>query len=280
MARPDIEFLVTDRYGTIHTGGRTLSGFSATSLGSSYTFNTNKVNSALFGQALEVKELGSLYFDVTDDSLSFTGNSTILSSFAFGAYMWAPAANNIAWFTVIEHGKWHDSDLFFQTPAQLQISIFLQQRTASHYALMYAKSDGSEVDQNEHKVTLSEEYRSGWVHIAYVYDKNLNGGTLKGYVQGKINYTLSNYIFTAYSNGETGAYAIHTTKTSPFCTCIVVLYSSLYNFTHDLKGYTIVNIQGTFSSGISKLITTNVPVSSLFLSRWKERGLAREERGD
>ena len=85
MSRPDIEFLVTDKFKTIPTGARILTGLSATPYGEEPNYNSGYTNSDIFGQALEIPTGATLYFDVEDDSLSFTGTSNAVTAFTMGA---------------------------------------------------------------------------------------------------------------------------------------------------------------------------------------------------
>ncbi len=78
-------------FGFIPTGSRPLPGLTVYFYWSPPpTFNSGRVLSPLFGQALKRENGNWVYLDVPGDELSFTGNSNTLSSFTIGAYFYNP----------------------------------------------------------------------------------------------------------------------------------------------------------------------------------------------
>ncbi len=213
---------MTDKFQYIHTGKRTLSGLTVNSYGGTGTFNSNKVNSALFGQALSVPAASTVYFDVSDDSLSFTGNTTQVAAFTMGAFSWGPGATNIPWFVVVPHSATFSGD-FFGSYSKWRLAMYLIQNTAEAAVLCFTNTAGTIADYGTHGISVPTAVRSGWVHLAFTYDPNVKGGNLKGFINGALILNKTNVVLSVF--GAAGAYfAFLVTSTDLF------LFSSSFNY--------------------------------------------------
>ena len=86
MEQHEIEFLATDKFQITQTGSRILNGLQVSWKGTAGTYESGQKKSDLFGEAIQTAGSSSLYIDVSDDSLSFTGPSNDLcgnSEFTF-----------------------------------------------------------------------------------------------------------------------------------------------------------------------------------------------------
>ena len=200
MQQPEIEFLATDKFAITQTGSRLLNGLQVSWKGSAGTFQSGKKNSELFGEAVQPAVEGSLYIDVSDDSLSFTGTSTTLGEFTMGAYFWGPARNNLVWFIIVPHQVQFTRDLFSETHCRLV--MFIWPDNAHRASLAYTTNDGERHWGNMFSIPI--ELRNGWIHLAHTYNPNESGGTLRSYLNGKLALTRSELAFKVY--GSQGAY--------------------------------------------------------------------------
>ena len=177
MQQPEIEFLATDKFAITQTGSRLLNGLQVSWKGSNGTFQSGKKNSELFGNAVQPAAEGSLYIDVSDDSLSFTGTNTTLGAFTMGAYFWGPAKNNIAWFIMVPHQAQFKSDFYFDTE-KWRLAMFIQEDTAHRASLAYI-TNAAAINWANFMFTIRTVLRSGWFHVAHTYNPTESGGTLR-----------------------------------------------------------------------------------------------------
>ena len=206
LQQPEIEFLATNKFGLMPTGSRILNGLSVTTKGANpYTLQSGKSLSPLFGEALQVGLASGVYFDVADDSLSFSGSNSNVGPFTMGAYAWGPAANNKFWLLIVPHSVTISGDLWYNSN-KWRLGIFLSATTAESFSMAYTSADGTTSNYFPDIKTVPAELRAGWIHVAYTYDPTNVGGTLKGYLNGVPTYTRNNYVMTAY--GPNGAYVL------------------------------------------------------------------------
>ena len=202
MPQPEIEFLATDKFAITQTGSRVLNGLIVSWKGTAGSYQSGKKNSDLFGEAVQPSYAGSLYIDVSDNSLSFTGTSTTLGAFTMGAYFWGPASNNIAWYIIVPHQAQFTSDLHGVT-TKWRLAMFLWQNTAEQASLTYSTSAAASNWENI-LFPIPTELRSGWIHLAHSYNPNESGGTLRTFVNGNLLYTRTSLDLKVY--GSQGAY--------------------------------------------------------------------------
>ncbi len=194
---------MSEKFQFIPTGKRQLTGLQATWKGSNGSFQSGQVQSQLFGQALQVPTGSSLYFDVTDDSLSFTGTSSVVSSFTMGAFFWGPNLNNKVWFLIVPHNAAFTSDLY-QDFMNWRLALFLYQDTAHEASLAFTNEAGNAADYLTLIFAVPTELRNGWIHLAISYNQSEQGGTVRGYLNGIKYYERNNSALIAYGNN--GAY--------------------------------------------------------------------------
>ena len=202
VQQPEIEFLATDKFAITQTGSRVLNGLHVSWMGTDGTFQSGKKTSELFGYAVQPASRGSLYIDVSDDSLSFTGTSTTLSAFTMGAYFWGPARNNVVWFIIVPHEAQFINDLYVDT-TKWRLGMFIQHETADFASLAYSDSKADNYFDT-FVFPIPNELRSGWIHLAHTYNPNESGGTLRSYVNGNLILTRSGLAWKVY--GSEGAY--------------------------------------------------------------------------
>ena len=204
MQQPEIEFLATYKFGITQTGSRLLNDLKVSWKGNGEgTYQSGEKNSDLFGEAVQAAYDGSLYIDVSDDSLSFTGNSTTLEAFTMGAYFWGPAKNNLAWWLIVPHKALFTRELY-EDRTKWRLAMFIFQNTAESASLTYITNAGVP-DVGNFMFTIPTELRAGWIHLAHSYNQNESGGTLRSYVNGNLVLTRSNRALKVY--GSQGAYA-------------------------------------------------------------------------
>ena len=179
-----------------------LNGLQVSWKGTDGTFKSGTKNSELFGEAIQPAVDGSLYIDVSDDSLSFTGTSTTLGAFTMGAYFWGPAKNSDVWFIMVQHQTKFTSNLFEDT-TKWRLAMFIEPKTAARAALEYT-TIAAHCDSRDFLFTIPIELRSGWIHLAHTYNPNESGGTLRSYVNGKLALMRSGLALKVY--GSQGAY--------------------------------------------------------------------------
>ena len=202
MQQPEIEFLATDKFAITQTGSRVLKGLQVSWKGTAGTFQSGKKNSELFGEAAQPAIGGSLYIDVSDDSLSFTGRSTLLWAFTMGAYFWGPARNNKVWFIIVPHQAQFTGDLWLDS-TKWRLAMFILQDLAEEASLAISNTAGYG-DHQRFLFTIPSELRSGWFHVAYTYNPNESGGTIRSYVNGNLAFTRSSRALRV--SGSEGAY--------------------------------------------------------------------------
>ena len=159
LEQPDIEFLVTDKFGFFHTGKRSLPGLTIAIQGSPLpTFESHQCNSILYGQGIHINQTGYVYLDVSGDDLNFGGNSTIMDSFTLGYYLYIPLSKNVNFMQIIIHSftglfDWKYSRLiphgnsYSQGMASTISNLTLYIQYFAQYILPVTK-------------------KAGWVHIA------------------------------------------------------------------------------------------------------------------
>ena len=204
MEQPEIEFLATDKFQITQTGSRILTGLQVTWKGAIGTYHSGKKNSEILGEAFQAGAGGALYIDVSDDSLSFTGNSNDLGAFTMGMYFWGPAWNYVALWLMVQHQEVFAGDLLFET-TKWRLAMFLWQTSAHQGSLTYSTEAGA-YDFTTFLFDVPAELRTGWIHLAYTYDPNQAGGTLRSYVNGKQVLARTSLAMRVY--GTQGAYAI------------------------------------------------------------------------
>ena len=170
-------------------------------------FDAKQLPSRLFGQgALQTTRGGAVYLDVADDSLGFTGSTNKVGPFTMGAFAWGPANNNKFWFLIVKHNEkfsaWED---IWGKSNKWRLALFLSQGTADSFSLPFTNPEGTNGDYWTYLDQIPKELRSGWVHIAFTYDPDLDGGTLKGYLNGNKTSERHQVALTAY--GSDGSYA-------------------------------------------------------------------------
>ena len=202
MEQPEIEFLATDKYQITQTGSRILNDLQVSWKGSSGTFQSGMKKSDLFGEGIQIAVGSSLYIDVSDDSLSFTGTSNVLGAFTMGAYMWGPTSNNNVWFLMVSHAAQFTSELFYDS-IKWRLAIFLRQTTAETGSLSYS-SEGGAYNWTALLFTVPAAMRTGWIHLAHTYNPSEVGGTLRSYVNGVEALVRTNLGMRVY--GSQGAY--------------------------------------------------------------------------
>ena len=174
MEQPEIEFIATEKFRITQTGNRLLQGLRASWIKKAGTFQSGKKNSELFGEAVQPAYFGSLYIDVSDDSLSFTGRTTILWAFTMGAYFWGPASNNVAWFIVVPHSANFTCDLL-DDGTNWRVAMGLVHETADYASLAFSTSV-ADVNLGKFEFSIPTELRGGWIHLAFTYNPNESAG--------------------------------------------------------------------------------------------------------
>ena len=193
VEQPDIEFLVTDKYGIVQTGKRAISGMDVYFRGTDLpTYKSNAVRSALYGQALQMKPYSYVYLDASGTGLRFTGSSSTVTSFTVGTYVYLPGTNGVIWSDVITHrytgADWEELRLrpLVDPPTYIRMSY---SEDSTSYITMWAAS-------------IPESKRSGWVHVTFTYDAT--SGALSTYLDGVIARDDKQLPWNA--NSATGAY--------------------------------------------------------------------------
>ena len=202
MQQPEIEFLATDKFSITQTGSRVLKGLQFSWKHKNGTFQSGKKNSDLFGEAVQPAYNGSLYIDVSDDSLSFTGWNTMLGPFTLGAYFWGPAKNSATWHIIIHH-KEQFSYYSLNGDSQWRLAMYIWPETAQVAVLIYSSYEHS---PNWYRIqfTIPVELRGGWFHLAHTYNPTESGGTLRSYLNG--NLVLTRSALSLRVRGTQGAY--------------------------------------------------------------------------
>ena len=199
LEQPQIEFLMTDKFGIAHTGKRTIPGLTVDFRGTQKpTFQSNRTLSTFFGQALYALMPNYVYIDAPGEELQFTGNSTVVTSFTLGTYIYYPSTDNIYVTDVVIHqyaGQLTDWNYYRLMPhaenGQSGVQMLSTNVGGSSYTLCNLR-------------ILSAQEKSGWVHVTYTFDENSKN--LKTYVDGILR---GNQSFTGMSgNGNLGAYEI------------------------------------------------------------------------
>ena len=202
IQQPEIEFLATDKFVISQTGSRILNGLQVSWKGPSGTFRSGKKNSDLFGEAVQPAREGSLYIDVSDDSLSFTGRNTKVSAFTMGAYFWGPAANHITWFIMVPHQAEFSSNLYLYR--HWCLAMYLHAIYAFEASLTYFSARAG-LNWDNFVFPIPIELQRGWIHLAHAYNPNESGGTLRSYLNG--NLALTRSMLNLRVRGSQGAYA-------------------------------------------------------------------------
>ena len=202
LQQPEIELLVTNKFGFTPTGSRTLTGLTKELFGpNGYTLKSGLTLSPLFGEAVKIGTASGVHLDVTDDSLSFTGDSTSVGPFTMGIYVWGPFPyNDFSWFLIVPHSLTTSGDFYWDFQ-QWRLAILYYGDGVYWGAIARTATTGDGADYTTHQINVPDEQRSGWIHEAFTYDPSAAGGTLKGYANGVLAYTKTNYAFTAYGSG-------------------------------------------------------------------------------
>ena len=203
IEQPGIEFLATNKFVITQTGSRILTGLQVSWKGAAGTYESGMKHSDLFGDAIQIAASSSLYIDVSDSSLSFTGTNNNLGAFTMGAYFWRPALNNKVWFLMVPHNAQFTSDLLFDS-TKWRLAMFLWQSSAEQGSLTYSTAAGNN-DWTTHLFYVPSALRAGWIHLAHTYNPSESGGTLRSYVNGIEALVRTNLGMRVY--GSQGAYA-------------------------------------------------------------------------
>ncbi len=198
LEQPEIEFLTTDKFGIVQTGKRPIPGMMVDFRGSQIpTFQSNKVNSVLFGQALTSQGPNYVYIDAPGTSLQFTGNMAALDSFTVGTFVYLPQTLNIYFAEIVIHGYSGEQpdNYYFRLMPHVSssdglIKMFSQNPTGDPG---YTQMNGAYVPA---------EKLTGWVHLAFSFDASSR--LLKTYFDGQ--QVQSQTLSTWLSSGTGGAY--------------------------------------------------------------------------
>ncbi len=201
LEQPAIEFIATDVFGIVQTGKRNLSGLTATSYGPSVsTFQSGYTNVALFGQGLKTGPNGTLFIDVADDSLSFTGSSNNLTAFTMGAFYNYDVQTTFGWFVLRDHGTNISAYQVANTSLWRVAMLFWK----ADYIIWLAYTTPSDSWGYAGYSYLPTSLRTGWVHNVYSYDPAVAGGTVKYYLNGELVYNQTNLVLSV--GGTLGGY--------------------------------------------------------------------------
>ena len=185
----------------MQTGSRKLLNLTVQTKGSQGPNFTNGFQvSQLFGQALQVPAYCALYVDVDDESLRFTGNSSVVGPFTMGAFIWGQSNHNVFWWLINDHKANFVGDIYYSYTFW-RLGLLLD--AAYYMSLSYTKADASAADWTSFGASVPTNLRTGWIHLAFTYDPAEVGGTLRGFINGVQYFFQANLTLLAY--GPTGA---------------------------------------------------------------------------
>ena len=160
MERPSLEFLGTDIFRIVQTGSRPIPNLKVYFYGNPQpNFQSNKVLSKLFGQALRQEGLGWVYLGSAGNELSFNGATSSLTSFTMGAYVLISETFGDLLLAIVGHS------LGDVTPT------LNKKRTSFHLTnsgFKFAQINATNLKTiTPWAVPLNA---SGWKHVAYTYE--------------------------------------------------------------------------------------------------------------
>ena len=199
LETPILEFLSTDVFGVIQTGKRFIKSLNISFSGGvvpQFDFSINATNSTTGSRALTIPANKYMHLDSAGMELSFTGNSSRVTSFTVGYFVYAPqftgtllqsmwsvlpahgtfSADYYAWRLSTWHQKWDRiSELWYYN---------------TYYSTNYAFILGNDASK-----------WSGWYHVAFTYEKTTNA--VCAFIDGvqKATWTAANSWIT---NGNSG----------------------------------------------------------------------------
>lgn len=101
LESPAIEILATNLFGIVHTGRRLIPNLQVTTFG---TPNLNSYeHSKLFGKSIYGTSKNWVLVDSPGDELSFTGNTSTLTSFTMGAFIQTQYSGGNIWNVITIH---------------------------------------------------------------------------------------------------------------------------------------------------------------------------------
>ena len=192
VEQPDIEFMATSLLGTVQTGKVKLKNLvwkavvGKTDVEISYTPVVG--GSPFIGDSLASPKGGVVYIDVDDESLSVGGWLTT-EAFTIGSQVWVEPGFYYTWTMATVHNAAYDWENVFLQDSKWKFAIFVQFYSTPYFISLAFVKCCYTAYLERFKTTLSDKYRSAWVHVAYTYAPNENGGTLRVYING--NYTQS-----------------------------------------------------------------------------------------
>ena len=198
LEQPTLEFLLTDKFGIVHTGKRPLQGLTARFVGQvALDYPINLANNELYGKAFRRANSGYLHIDAAGTGLQFTGSTYQMTSFTNGVYLYLPQTTNVIWGEVVHHNYdgYGDGEYYhFRLLPHIE-------NGASPAKMVYFTPAIS--DQYPLDVEIPVAKRAGWVHLTFTFDAT--SGSLKGFIDGHLvnQVTISNW----QARGDSGAYA-------------------------------------------------------------------------
>ena len=199
MEQPDLEFLATDIFGIMQTGKRVISGLSVKFSNTPVpTFESGQQLSSLFGQALYTNSPGYVYIDADGQDLQFSGNTSAVTSFTVGCYMYGPHTiyetyGQVVWGEIIMH--------YFADTTDVPYFRVMPHKSATEVCMGY--NIGPDTFGYSTSYVLSSAQQTSWIHLAFTYEAST--GILSTYVDGQLEVT--NTLFPWNENGNSGAYA-------------------------------------------------------------------------
>ncbi len=152
------------------------------------------------GQALKITQPGWTYLDVSDDSLSFTGNTNNLESFTVGFYVKGVSLHNFVWAEIIPHNFNPSTDY----AGFLSTHRFAYRLTAiSAFELDYNNGACNAVNR-VYNPKVPTELQGQWQHVAYSFDKV--NSEFKSYLNGFEAHR--EILASSQTCGTAGAFAI------------------------------------------------------------------------
>ena len=103
---------------------------------------------------------------------------------------------------MVPHNAQFTGDLYGNTTLW-RLAMFLQQNTAERASLTYRGETGISYFDT-YLFPIPSELRAGWIHLAHTYSPNLQGGTLRSYLNGILALEMKQLGMRVY--GAQGAY--------------------------------------------------------------------------
>ena len=139
----------------------------------------------------------SIILDVADESLS-VGGWLYVEEFTIGTYIWMPDKDFYfdIWYLLTDHGQ----QVNYLDKFKFMLSAERRKPT-TEIKLGYKNY----LNSNNWGTLNTQVQEWGWIHVAYTYDPNEDGGKLRVYINGqpKMEFSISfssNQIGSMYAN--------------------------------------------------------------------------------